>query len=43
MELVPNNVGSAAIAVKPPNSHGAVLMADFLLGKEGQNILEKFH
>jgi iron(III) transport system substrate-binding protein len=43
MELVPNNVGSAAIAIKPPNPHGAVLMADFLLGPEGQNVLEKFH
>jgi iron(III) transport system substrate-binding protein len=43
MDLVPNNVGSAAIAAKPPNPHGAVLMADFLLGPEGQKILEKFH
>lgn len=43
MELVPNNVGSAAIALRPPNPHGAVLMADFLLGPEGQNVLEKFH
>jgi iron(III) transport system substrate-binding protein len=43
MELVPNNVGSAAIAARPPNPHGAVLMADFLLGPEGQNVLEKFH
>ena len=43
MDLVPNNVGSAAIAIKPPNPHGAVLMADFLLGPEGQKILEKFH
>jgi iron(III) transport system substrate-binding protein len=43
MDLVPNNVGSAAIALKPPNPHGAVLMADFLLSPEGQKILEKFH
>jgi iron(III) transport system substrate-binding protein len=43
MDLVPNNVGSAAIAIKPPNPHGAVLMADFLLGPEGQKVLEKFH
>ncbi|HEY7716164.1 MAG TPA: extracellular solute-binding protein [Candidatus Binatia bacterium] len=42
MDLVPNNVGSAAIASKPPNPHGAVLMADFLLGPEGQKVLEKF-
>ena len=30
MDFVPNNVGSAAIALRPPNPHGAVLMADFL-------------
>lgn len=43
MELVPNNVGSAAIALRPPNPHGAVLMADFLLSLDGQKVLEKFH
>lgn len=42
MDLVPNNVGSAAIALKPPHPHGAVLMADFLLSPEGQKVLEKF-
>ncbi|MBM4263329.1 MAG: extracellular solute-binding protein [Deltaproteobacteria bacterium] len=42
MDLVPNNVGSAAIAVKSPRPHGAVLMADFLLSPDGQKILEKF-
>jgi iron(III) transport system substrate-binding protein len=36
MELVPNNVGSAAIAARPPNPHGAVLMADFLLGRRAR-------
>jgi iron(III) transport system substrate-binding protein len=43
MDLVPNNVGSAAIAVRPPRPHGAVLMADFLLSPDGQKVLEKFH
>jgi iron(III) transport system substrate-binding protein len=43
MDLVPNNVGSAAIALKPPHPHGAVLMADFLLSPDGQKVLEKFH
>jgi iron(III) transport system substrate-binding protein len=43
MDLVPNNVGSAAIAIKAPHPHGAVLMADFLLSPEGQKVLEKFH
>ena len=42
MDLVPNNVGSAAIALKPPHPHAAVLMADFLLSSDGQKILEKF-
>jgi iron(III) transport system substrate-binding protein len=42
MDLVPNNVGSAAIALRPPNPHGAVLMADFLLSPDGQKVLEKF-
>lgn len=43
MDLVPNNVGSAAIAARPPHPHAAVLMADFLLGPEGQATLEKFY
>jgi iron(III) transport system substrate-binding protein len=43
MDLVPNNVGSAAIAAKPPHPHAANLMADMLLGPDGQPVLEKFH
>jgi ABC-type Fe3+ transport system substrate-binding protein len=43
MDLVLNNVGSAAIAAKPPHPHGAVLISDILLGPEGQRVLEKFH
>ncbi|HWH79655.1 MAG TPA: extracellular solute-binding protein, partial [Candidatus Binatus sp.] len=31
MDLVPTNVGSAAIAANPPHPHAALLMADFLL------------
>jgi iron(III) transport system substrate-binding protein len=42
MDLVPNNVGSAALALRAPNPHGAVLMADFLLSPDGQKVLEKF-
>jgi iron(III) transport system substrate-binding protein len=42
MDLVPNNVGSAAIALKPPHPYAAVLMADFLLSPDGQKVLEKF-
>jgi iron(III) transport system substrate-binding protein len=43
MDIVPTNVGSAAIAANPPHPHGAVLMADFLLSPDGQQVLEKFY
>ena len=43
MEIVPTNVGSAAVALNPPHPHGALLMADFLLSPDGQAILEKFY
>ena len=43
MEIVPTNVGSAAVALNPPHPHGALLMADFLLSSDGQAILEKFY
>ena len=43
MDLVPTNVGSAAVAANPPHPHAALLMADFLLSPEGQGILEKFY
>jgi iron(III) transport system substrate-binding protein len=42
MDVVPTNVGGAAIAVQPPHPHGALLMADYLLGPEGQAVLEKY-
>ena len=42
MDLVPTNVGGAAIAVQPPHPHAALLLADYLLGPEGQAVLEKF-
>jgi len=43
MEIVPTNVGGAAIAVQPPHPHAALLFADYLLGPEGQGLLEKYH
>jgi iron(III) transport system substrate-binding protein len=43
MDLVPTNVGSAAIAANPPHPNAALLMADFLLSPEGQGVLEKFY
>ena len=42
MDVVPTNVGGAAIAVQPPHPHAALLLADYLLRPEGQAILEKF-
>jgi iron(III) transport system substrate-binding protein len=43
MNIVPTNVGSAAIAANPPHPHGALLMADFLLSPDGQAILGKYY
>src|SRR5712692_10181418 len=42
MDIVPTNVGGAAIAVQPPHPHGGLLLADYLLGPEGQAVLERF-
>jgi iron(III) transport system substrate-binding protein len=43
MDLVPTNVGSAAVAANPPHPHAALLMADFLLSPAGQQVLEKYY
>src|SRR5258706_3792663 len=43
MDIVPTNVGGCAIAVQPPHPHGALLLADYLLGPEGQGVLEKYY
>ena len=42
MELVPVNAGGAAIATQPAHPHAALLLVDFLLGPDGQKILERF-
>jgi iron(III) transport system substrate-binding protein len=42
LDLVPTNVGGAAIAVQPPHPHAALLLADYLLGPEGQAVLENY-
>jgi iron(III) transport system substrate-binding protein len=42
MDIVPTNVGGAAIAAQPPHPHAALLLADYLLAPEGQAVLEKF-
>lgn len=43
MDIVPTNVGGVAIAAQPPHPHAALLLADYLLGPEGQGVLEKYH
>jgi iron(III) transport system substrate-binding protein len=40
MEAVPTNAGATAIIYQAPHPHAALLMADFILGPEGQKILE---
>lgn len=42
MDIVPTNVGGAAISVQPPHPHAALLLSDYLLGPEGQSVLEKY-
>ena len=42
MEVVPNNSGSTGVSLQAPHPHAALLLADFILGEGGQNILEKY-
>ncbi len=42
MEVVPTNSGATAVSVQPAHPYAALLMADFVLGAEGQQVLEKF-
>lgn len=42
MEVVPTNSGATAVSVQPPHPHAALLLADFILGPGGQDVLEKF-
>ncbi len=42
MEVVPTNAGGAALAAYAPHPHAAVLLTDFILGPDGQRILEEF-
>ena len=43
MDIVPTNVGGVAVAAQPPHPHAVLLLADYLLGPEGQGILGKYH
>ena len=42
MEVVPTNSGATAVSVQPTHPNAALLLADFILGPEGQQVLEKF-
>jgi iron(III) transport system substrate-binding protein len=42
MEIVPTNSGATAVSIQPPHPNAALLFADFILGPEGQRVLEKF-
>ena len=42
MEVVPTNSGSTAVPVQAPHPHAALLLADFILAPEGQQVLEKY-
>jgi iron(III) transport system substrate-binding protein len=42
MEVVPTNSGATAVSIQPPHPNAALLLADFILGPEGQQVLEKF-
>jgi iron(III) transport system substrate-binding protein len=42
MEIVPTNSGSSAVSAQPPHPNAALLFADFILGSDGQKVLEKY-
>jgi iron(III) transport system substrate-binding protein len=42
MDIVPANSGSTAVSAKAPHPHAALLLADFILGADGQKVLEQF-
>jgi iron(III) transport system substrate-binding protein len=42
MEIVPTNSGGVAVSASATHPHAALLLAEFILSPEGQQILEKF-
>lgn len=42
MDIVPSNSGSTAVSANAPHPHGALLLADFILGPGGQKVLEEY-
>ena len=42
MDIVPSNSGSTAVSANAPHPHGALLLADFILGPGGQKVLGEY-
>ena len=42
LDVVPANAGGSAIITGAPHPHAAILLTDFILGPEGQKLMEQF-
>ncbi|MFQ5681872.1 MAG: ABC transporter substrate-binding protein [Candidatus Binatia bacterium] len=43
MDVVPTNAGGSGLFAHAPHPHAALLLIDFIIGKEGQDILQSFY
>ncbi len=43
LEVVPTNAGGSAVIANAPHPHAALLFTDFVIGAEGQKLMEQFH
>jgi iron(III) transport system substrate-binding protein len=43
MDVVPTNAGGTSLVKNPRNPHGAMLLIDFIIGEEGQEILQSHY
>ena len=42
LDLVPANAGGSAVIANAPHSHAALLLTDFVIGADGQKLMEQF-
>jgi iron(III) transport system substrate-binding protein len=42
LDVVPANAGGSAIITGAPHPHAAILLTDFILGPEGQKLMEQY-
>ena len=42
LDLVPENAGGSAVIANAPHSHAALLLTDFVIGADGQKLMEQF-